>query len=512
MRPAYLVLTGLLAIGAGCLGWVLASPKPSSPEASHTASVEPSSAQSQLAAPRTAWRELLKQRQFDQLEDKLAALQADVEAGKCSECAATGPYCEFSTSDRIIGDRLDEWIKARPESLPAHIARGMYRKHVAMVARGAAYAAATHASRFAEMARLQKGAVEDLDWAVQRSPKASLAYSQLIEIATTQGGEREAAKIYTEAIAHNPESGVIYQSRAWSLAPWWQGVLPSAVALRRLKAYIADLEQRFGGRPGFGWLAGYADYMEAETRARAEDYEGAIAYYTKAIAVGERPSYLVARADAYYRKYGYDRLEEQQADLERALEIAPRNDDALFDMGQLRRARCQQGKDAKATDLSVCQQVLEMFDRAVNEDPLHPTYLTWRAIELSRLGRSEDARRDLEQAWVYGKYDPSLQSTAGDVLRDLDKEAAKSAYLRSVAAAPDVPRYLEHYLQFLIGTGDCDFYEAYKTYASLCQQEKSCTMIASPPYDLVSHFEQMRGRSCAVEAWREPRDSLVLPD
>jgi hypothetical protein len=37
-------------------------------------------------------------------------------------------------------------------------------------------------------------------------------------------------------------------------------------------------------------------------------------------------------------------------------------------------------------------------------------------------------------------------------------------------------------------------------------------MIKDTTYDPVSHFEQMRGRSCAVETWREPRASLVLPD
>jgi Flp pilus assembly protein TadD len=506
-------MIGLLVIGAGAaLGWVIASPKSSAPAASHTAQARSSSAAPAQPVEQIAWRELLKQRQFEELDERLAALQADFEAGKCEECAAADPYYEFSTSDPVVGERLDEWVKTRPDSLPAHIARGMYRNHVSGLARGAAYAAKTHAARFAEMSRLQRAAIEDLDWVVRRNPKASLAYAQLIYIAISQDGDTAAAKVYAEAIAHNPDSSVIYRARAWSLAPWWQGVLPRAAALKRLKAYIGDLEQRYGDRPGFGWLVGYADHMEAETRARAEDYDGAISYYTKALAAAERPSYLVARAEAYYRKYGYDRIEEQQADLERALEIAPRNDDALLELGQLKGVLCHDAKDAKATDLSVCQQAVDALDRAVNEDPLDPIYLTYRALQLYRVGRGEDARRDLEQAKVYGEYDPSLQSLAGDLLRDLDREAAKSAYLRSVAAAPDVPGYLEHYLQFLIGTSDCDFYEAYKIYESLCQQEKSCTMIDRPPFDLVSHFEQMRGRSCAAETWREPRDSLVLPD
>jgi tetratricopeptide (TPR) repeat protein len=511
MRPAYLVMIGLLAIGAG---WVLASPKSLSQEASPAARAKPSPTTSvpSPVANQTAWRELLKQRQFDELDQRLTALQADVEAGKCQECAATGPYYEFSTSDPIIGDRLDEWVKARPESLPAHIARGMYRNHVSGLARGVAYAAKTHSERFAEMTRLHKAAVEDLYWVVRRNPKASLAYAQLIYIATAQGGDTAAAKVYAEAIAHNPDSPVIYRARAWSLAPWWQGVLPRAAALKRLKAYIADLEQRFGDRTSFAWLAGYADYMEAETRARTGDYDGAISYYTKALAAAERASYLVGRADAYYRKYGYDRLEAQQADLERALEIAPKYADALHDMGQLKIHLCRHAKAAKATNLAVCQEATDVLDRAVNEDPLDPSYLSWRAMQLALVGRSEDARRDLDQARIYGEYDPFLQSLAGDVLAGCDHASAKEAYQRAVALTPDDSRYLKDYLQFLMVSGDCAFFEALSSYTRVCEKDKSCRPVTNPPKEELKFFQERRGRSCAVETWHEPRASLVLPD
>jgi tetratricopeptide (TPR) repeat protein len=507
MRPAYLVLTGLLAIGAGALGWVLAGPKSSIPDVSPVARVEPSpvAPAPSLPADRTVWRDLLKQRQFDQLEDKLAALQADVEAGKCSECAATGPYYEFSTSDPLIGDRLDEWIRMRPESLPAHIARGMYRNHVSGLARGGAYAAQTRPERLAEMTRLHKAAVEDLAWVVQRNPKASLAYAQLIYIVTAHGGDTAAAKIYAEAIAHNPDSPVIYRARAWSLAPWWQGVLPRAVALYRLKAYVADLEKRFGDRSGFGWLAGYADYMEAETRARADDLGGAISYYSKAIATHERASYLLGRGDIYRRKKLNDLM---QADLERALQISPENEDALFENGKLHRWLCWDQKP----DHPVCQQATEELDKAVAQDPLNPEYLTYRAEHLLKVGRADDARHDLEQARTYGDFDPWLQYMAATILKSIDKEAAKMAFKRSVALDPDFPGYQEDYLRFLITAGDCEFYEAFKIYKRMCEREKSCGRLTEPPDEEVKLFQEKRGWACAVETWHEPRATLVLPD
>jgi Tfp pilus assembly protein PilF len=284
------------------------------------------------------------------------------------------------------------------------------------------------------------------------------------------------------------------------------------LARYRLKFYIAYLDLRFGGRPGFGWLDGYADYMEGETRARTGDTDGAIAYYTEAIAAAEYPSYLIARAGAYSRKYGYDRLEEQQADLARALEIAPRNDGALFEMGRLKIELCRQAKAAKSSDLAACQEATDALDRAVNEDPLDPTHLTWRALQFAEAGRAEDARHDLEQARVYGEYDPFLQSLAGDVLAPFDHVAAKEAYQRAVALTPDESKYLGNYLRFLMRTGDCDFFEAYGSYKRMCENDESCGQMTNPPDAELQFFQEHRGRSCAVEIWHEPRTSLILPD
>jgi tetratricopeptide (TPR) repeat protein len=453
--------------------------------------------------PDRKWLDLLKQQQFDKLENELQRLQADYDGGACQECEANAPYFLFATSDPLVGQRLQEWVAQHPNSVPARFARGRYLNHVAWIARGSGTVSETSNEQFAEMRRLQTAAIEDLLWVVEHEPKTPLAYADLIYIATAQSGEIAAAQIYDRALQSNPDSPAIYRARVWSLSPWWQSILSWGDAEARQQAYILDLQQKYGGKPGFGWLDGYADYMKAEADWRNGDWEAAIAAYGRALAVREHATYLLARADAYADIEAYDKAD---ADRKRALTIAPNDTDALYENGKLDAWRC---RSASAAD--ICKAAEAELDAVVAADPLEPKYLLQRALHLAAMGRTDEARRDMEDAQVYGKNAAWVQGMSASILSSFDKPAAKLAYQRAITLAPDDLSRVEKYLRFLADTADCDFLPLQITYRKICSQTDQCRLIGELD-GMVESFQQNRRQNCAAQNWTQPAASMALPE
>jgi len=453
------------------------------------------------------WLELLKQQKFEALEEELSKLRAAFGEGTCAECTANAPYIDFETSDPLVGQRIDEWVKALPNSAPGHLARGRYLNHIAWLARGTGFASETRPEQFAEMAQLQTAAVKDLLWVVQHEPKSPLAYADLIYIATAQKGEAAAAQIYGNALLANPDSPAIYRARVWSLSPWWQGVLPWRQAMARQKQYIGELQQKYAGTPGFEWLKGYADYMEAEAHWRNGDMDAAVSSYDRALASDERAVYLLARAHAFEHLKKYDLAD---ADRRRAMALEPGNGDAQFENGKLNSWRCQTAA-AGVDGSSLCKEATAELDAAVASDPLKPKYLLYRASHLANIGRTEDARHDIENAEVYGKYDIWAQDMIASVLAIFDKPAAKLAFQKMIALSPDDPSRLEGYLAFLEDTGDCDFLTVQADYRKRCGQNSHCRLIGDLD-GMTESFQQTRRQTCANGSWSEPVSTLVMPE
>lgn len=454
------------------------------------------------------WLDLLKQQRFEALESELQTIQATFNEGQCAECSANAPYVDFATSDLLIGQRIDEWMTALPNSVAAHLARGRYLNHIAWLARGAGTASETRPEQFAEMQRLQTAAVQDLLWVIEHEPKSPLAFADLIYISTAQRGEVAAAQIYDKALETNPDSPAIYRARVWSLSPWWQGVLPWPEAMARQRAYIADLQQRYAGRSGFEWLDGYADYMEAEAYWRNGDMEAAVVGYTRALSIREQATYLLARAHVYSH---IGKFELADADRKRALEISPDNDDALLEVGKLNSWRCRKAISDGVDSTDICQRALAQLDAAVSADPLEPNRLLDRALLLVSVGRAEDARNDAANADVYGKYSAWTQNMMASILSSFDKAAAKLAFQKAVALAPENPYWIERYLTFLAQAGDCDFLTLQTTYRKLCSQTDQCQLIGDLD-GVTESFQQTRRQTCAGESWSQPETSLAMPD
>lgn len=454
------------------------------------------------------WLDLLKQQKFEALEVELQKLQTTFVEGECAECLANAPYVKFATSDPLIGQRLDEWVAAHPDSAPAHLARGRYLNHIAWLARGTGTTSQTRPEQFAEMERLQTAAVQDLLWTVQHEPRSPLAFADLIYISTAQRGEIAAAQIYDSALQANPDSPAIYRARVWSLSPWWQGVLPWSEAMARQRTYIADLQQKYSGRPGFEWLDGYADYMEAEAYLRTGDMDAAIASYTRALSARERTPYLLARAEAYAN---LKKLELRDADMKRALELSPDDEDALFENGRLNSRICRKAHSDGTDATGVCKAAIEQLNAAVAADPLAPKPLLYRGLLLAAVGQHEDARRDLHNADVYGKFDAWTQDMMASIYRIFDHDAAKVAFQNAIALGPNDPYWVEHYLLFLAQTADCDFLKVQASYRERCAQSTRCQMVADLD-DMAESFQQTRRQSCAGKDWQQPETSLAMPE
>ncbi|MGE3230576.1 MAG: DUF4034 domain-containing protein [Hyphomicrobium sp.] len=460
------------------------------------------------ASDAPAWLELLAQRDYDRIEDGLNQLRLEPDADGCASCAAMAPYYAFANSDPVIGQRLDDWVAARPDSVPARLARGLYLDHLSWLARGDASAHETHARQWEAMYRLQEAAIGDLSWAIAHDRALSPAYVALMKIRAAQGNEGAVAELYGQGLDANPDSPDLYEARIWSLSPWWQSRLPWRQAIERQLAFVAELTQRRAGQAGFEWLEGYADFLKAEFFARDEYFVGAIAAYGSALQARERTAYLLERAAAY-RSTGQYAL--ARADIERAFAINPASKPVLYKMADLRADDCRKARREEIDSDRICEEATSLLDKVVARDPLNPDYLLRRATHLSESGRFEDARRDAESAEIYGQFDCSVQARIGRIYEDFDPPAAKLAYQSAITLSPTDPVHFDQYLGFLRRTEDCEYLDLLEPYRAVCEQTGKCRS----PVDtraLAREFQSARRRSCAAETWQEPDASLAMPE
>lgn len=462
---------------------------------------------------RPDWRELrslLERGEYSALESRLAGYQADFEAGTGSEWSVAEAYASFATSDAKIAAGLDAWLAKRPDSLPAHVARGVQRRHLAHIFRGEDVLAETHPDRLAEMNRLHSLATDDLSWAVAHSPRSTVAHAALITIAQFHGDEDRVDRLFEAARQAVPHSAVVLDAYLWAITPWWRGYWGgSDAALQTIRETLAEVEEQAGDRPDLRRIAGFADHVQGVDLTRTGDYEAALAALSRALEASETAGRYIYRGMVHNQLMRHDLA---VADLRRAVEIAPSNANAWYRLSYVVMNACEEKSAAGERPQCDPEEPLRSIDRAIELDPLNPDYLLWKARLLSGDGRDAEARTDLDNALVYGHLDADVYDTIAAVLRSRHGRAAADALRQAVALAPNEERrwrYFGNYVHTLVGDGDCSAIKLLNEYIELCDAGARCELDGRSPLQSLQHRV---GHPCGEEFGPTAKKLLPMPN
>ena len=432
---------------------------------------------------------MLRQGAFAALDKTLGAYQQTFEATGRGEINLSCAYGSFSTTDPDVGLAIQRWLKANPDSIPAHIARGVYFVHIGWAIRSDDSARDTHPEAHRQMRHMHQKATEDFAWAIERNPRMTYATGELMLLALWSGNDEATDRLYADGIAMSPNSARLRAVYADTLLPWWRGGSARSI-LGQLRDLMAEIDSRFADNPEFSWSKGYLEELQGRMLLREGKHVAAIDYFNQALSFQESASAYLGRAKAQLK------LRDKAAglaDLKRVEEL----------FGDL---RCGSAELARLyQNMGDYEKALAHLDKLAACDPLKPDVIGERAYVRFLSGRG-DAVSDINAALIYGSYSPRMHFIRGAIYDQIDKHAALNEYRLAAQYSPHDISYMELYIHRLVNGSECEALTAIPLYLSMCEAGARCAYSS----------EQMYGRlyttlihPCGAE--QGPPDKKVLP-
>ena len=176
-------------------------------------------------------REMLAARQFDELETLAAGLRASKERFRDGAWKIRQFYLSFEPSDdepdkiwKATQEIHGDWIKAKPQSITAHVAQANFLVNYAWYVRGSGYASSvSERAQHSFQSRLEM-AVETLAASRELPEQDPMWWSVALTAALGQGWPAEDFdEITAEAVAFEPMFERYENQRTYSLLPRWYG-------------------------------------------------------------------------------------------------------------------------------------------------------------------------------------------------------------------------------------------------------------------------------------------------
>lgn len=397
-------------------------------------------------ASRLKLQTMLRQGDFDALEQTLAGLERSYKTGRISDDVVDHAYYAFSSADAGFADQLAKWIAAKPRSHRPLIARGLFHSNLGWIYRGAATFSQTSRQRIAAMQNQFRSAQQDLRAALQLKPDSGVAYSYLIEMEIAGGSPADRDALLRAGLRADPASLAIRRRYFFGLTPWWGGGAPWETDARypvqlprALRLFARDVERDAARIPRLKPLLGYLDDTVGEILQRNGQYAQAAAFYKRALTVADYWQFHADAAENYLRM---GRFDDAIGGYTRALELRPDVQDYLRRRGV---AYLSKGDVARG---------LEDLDAASKLAPNDPELLLLKAKTLLKIGRVKEALAALDAAVVYGKFDDEIWITRGGVYlyRLSDARRALPDIARARQIAPSRATYVMHYLYALVAS------------------------------------------------------------
>jgi tetratricopeptide (TPR) repeat protein len=369
-----------------------------------------------------ALQTLLRLDRFADLDRWIEFYQAQFEADPNKEYWSHDVVVAFLAADPTLGPKLDAWVGAAPGSFAAKAARGAWHEAMGFAKRGTKTRDETSPEQFAEMRRYHAKAIADFEAALSTRPRAMGAHEGLIAIARADGDPRIPRQRLDAALAQCRSCFGVRAEYIIALTPRWGG------SHREMRAFVAETTRLVEAHPKLRLLAGYVPWDRCRTAAADDNPAAALAACDEAVAVGEHPRFLTARARVLNRAKRHD---EAQTVLARALRLAPQDEEALFARHIARR----ETKDVvgAAEDLLVAYRLDPSAENMVDDVDWMVKKLVYDGQELGKAGKHDDAAKRFDLAAALAPDDASIRN------RQVYNAAAAGAddLAARVSAAPD---------------------------------------------------------------------------
>ena len=244
--------------------------------------------------------DLARRRQFDSLDAMFNELEADVASDVRNEIRFSDAFEAFARDEPALLESIDAWVRSRPRSPHAYVARASYHVATAWRRRGKAYVRDTPPENIRGMETFAKKAVDDLQAALLRDSTHLVAYETLIGVLQLFGAHDLASQILVRGTSLHRGSSILYRSFVHMLWPRWGGSEDSMIDFaERVARDVAD-------NPRLETLRGAVHESRAYDSTLANNLAGAVRELNKALAFGPERTYLLARGKAYYGLGAYE--------------------------------------------------------------------------------------------------------------------------------------------------------------------------------------------------------------
>lgn len=281
----------------------------------------------------------LRQKDFAGLDAEFEQYQQAFEKNPLAELNEMLAFDSFATDDVSVGDLLAQWIKAKPKSFAARLARGGYLSWRGWRTRGNLLDSGAAPTQSNQMQNYFVRSADDLDAALKLRPKLSIAYATLLSDARAEEDHLAAKKIESDALPAISSSFLIREEAMESRYPRWGGD-------HQAMADFAQQSQAYAKEnPCLHWLLGFVDRDEGEMLAIDGELDKSIEALAAAIKKGgDYSGFYFSRGESYLHR---ERYHEALADFDRADELSPQDPELI-----MRRAatfaRLERPKDALA--------------------------------------------------------------------------------------------------------------------------------------------------------------------
>lgn len=186
--------------------------------------------QQEVAQSISHTQQLLRQRSYAQLDERMNDFQAAYRRGALADTSLLQEFYAFTLADPALEPNLDAWVAAYPTSYAARLARGIHYFGAGVQTRGGQLADHTTSEQWRGMGLYLDKARQDLQDSLTLDSKPMLSYSVLMRIVMQLGEPQTVRTLFESAVALDPQNLVARASYMRSLETRFNGSLDQMVA------------------------------------------------------------------------------------------------------------------------------------------------------------------------------------------------------------------------------------------------------------------------------------------
>lgn len=322
---------------------------------------------------------LIKAQDFNKLETTLNEIEKGYEEDYRKERQVDLAFDSFYRARADLDPLLNNWIKAKPNSYVAYMARGVYYTQNGWAKRGTRYFDEMSKKQIDGMAYFFQKAMKDFDKALSLNKKMVHPLCYEIEILMNFSRKEQIRNLYENALQTNPMSLTARWYYISTVLPRWGG------SIEQIEKEVESARPFYTKNPALKILDGRVSAELGDQAFFNQDYATAEQLYTEALKFGDHWFYNEQRGEIYsYSK----QLERSNMDIKVALSLRPNFKRALYIQG-MNLYQTKQYKEA----ITVLSKVID------NDSNDHKT-LDIRSDCYRRLGKLPLALSDVEKAII----------------------------------------------------------------------------------------------------------------